>query len=156
MPEAMDLFQAGVEDRPGVRYQSTASFATPGTVRAWLASASSPWTVLSAILFQLIHRITAVRDERYPCAPPEAKAAQQLFDAYGEVPPIGANDGVVPLRSQLWGELLWVGKADHLDIVGHFDGPDGHNDWMASGTGFNLVGFESLMDRVADGMLATQ
>lgn len=155
MPEAMDLFQAGVEDRPGVYYQSVASFATPGTARAWLASATSPWSIVSAILFQLIHRITGVRDERYPCAPPEQQVAAKLFEACGEIPPIDANDGVVPLRSQLWGKLVWLGKADHLDVVGHFDGPVGHRDWMASGTGFNVVQFESLMDRVADGMLAT-
>ena len=42
-PEGMDLVLAGFLDRPGVRYQSTASMApTPG-VRSWLSTALHPW-----------------------------------------------------------------------------------------------------------------
>ena len=155
MPEAMDLFEAGVEDRPGVRYQSVASYVQPG-LRGWIECVRSPWAALSAVLFQVLHGITARQDFRYPCSPPEEQAAAQLFAACGEVPPSDANDGIVPLRSQLWGELCWLGRADHLDIVGHFAGPDGHNDWLASGAGFNSVSFEAAMDCMTEGMLGAQ
>jgi triacylglycerol lipase len=155
MPEAMDLFEAGIEDRPGVRYQSVASYAQPG-LRGWIESVRTPWAALSAVLFQVLHRITALQDPRYPCGPPEEQAAAQLFAACGELPPPDASDGVVPVRSQLWGELCWLGRADHLDIVGHFAGPDGHNDWLASGAGFNSVCFEAAMDCMTEGMLRAQ
>lgn len=154
MPEAMDLFQAGVENRPGVRYQCVASYAPLGSPRDWLAAARTPWSVLSAVIFQLMYRVTAEQDARYPCAPPSGRAEDALFAALGEIPPLDANDGVVPLRSQLWGEVAWTGKADHLDVVGHFPGPRDHNDWLTSGARFDLVRFETVMDRVFEGMQA--
>ena len=43
MPEAMDLFQAGVEDRPGVRYQCVATYAPESAVTDWIAALRSPW-----------------------------------------------------------------------------------------------------------------
>jgi len=156
MPEAMDLFQAGVEDRPGVRYQCVASYAPPTGARDWLAATRSPWAALSAAIFHLMYRVTAEQDARYPCAPPDGAADDALFSALGEIPASGANDGVVPLRSQIWGDVLWTGKADHLDVVGHFPGPGGHNDWLTSGARFDLVRFETVMDRVFEGMLAAQ
>jgi hypothetical protein len=121
-------------------------------VRDWLGALRSPWAMVSSVLFHLLYRVTAVGDERYPCAPPGG-GAEILRAMLGEVPPASANDGVVPLTSQLWGEAVWVGKGDHLDVVGHFPGPGGHNDWLASGARFGLARFETLVDRVFDGML---
>jgi hypothetical protein len=46
-----------------------------------------------------------------------------------------------------------VGKADHLDIVGHFPGPGQHNDWMASGARFDIVRFDAVMDRLFEGLM---
>lgn len=156
MPEAMDLFQAGVEDRPGVRYQCVASYAPRSRARDWVRALRSPWTAVSTVLFNLMYRVTAVQDERYPCGPPEDGADEILRRMLGEVPDRGVSDGVVPLRSQVWGDPVWIGLGDHLDVVGHFPGPGGHNDWLASGAGFDLVRFEAMMDRVVEGMLAAQ
>lgn len=155
MPEAMDLFLAGVEDRPGVRYQCVASYAQPSGVTDWVRAMRSPWSAVSAALFNLLFRVTAVQDERYPCGPPDG-AASILRRMLGEVPDNSVNDGVVPLSSMFWGEPVWVGMGDHLDVVGHFPGPGGHNDWMCSSARFDLVRFEGMMDRVVDGMLAAQ
>jgi triacylglycerol lipase len=156
MPEAMDLFQAGVEDRPGVRYQSVATFA-PGTGGTSLTSVlRSPWGALSSTIFTVLYNITGRHDERYPCAPSDGSAEKQVRALLGEAPPRSASDGIVPLYSQVWGELVWVGKADHLDIVGHFPGEGGHTDWLSSGARFNRVRFDVVMDRIASGMLVAE
>jgi triacylglycerol lipase len=155
-PEAMDLFQAGIEDRPGIRYQSVATYAPRNEVRDWLGALRSPWSAVSATIFTALYNFTARHDARYACAPSDGSAQRAVRALLGEQPPVTASDGVVPLYSQVWGELLWVGKADHLDVVGHFPGPGGHNDWLASGARFDKVRFETVMDRVADGMFAAE
>jgi triacylglycerol lipase len=155
MPEAMDLFQAGIEDRKGLHYQFVASYAPRAGVSDWLGALRSPWSVVSAGLFQALWTVTSQRHERYPCSPRDG-AVPVLTRALGYAPEDNANDGVVPLRSQVWGEPAWVGKGDHLDVVGHFPGPGGHVDWMKSGSGFDLVRFETMMDRVVEGMMASE
>jgi triacylglycerol lipase len=155
MPEAMDLFQAGVEDRPNVRYQFVASYAPRGGVRDWMASLRSPWAALSAVIFSSMSRVTAQYDDRYPCAPSDG-GAPVFARALGHVPERSANDGVVPLASQIWGEPVWIGQGDHLDIVGHFPGPGGHTDWLRSGSHFDLERFETVLDRVVEGMVSVE
>ena len=151
-PEAMDLFQAGVRNRPGLRYQYVASYVPPPRARDYLRFARSPWAAVSAALFRLVSGLTAVQDPRYPCAP-EGGVDAELQAELGELPPPGANDGVAPLRSQLWGTPVWVGKADHLDVVGHFRGRGGHRDWLCSGARFGRRSFEHMMDQIVEGML---
>jgi triacylglycerol lipase len=78
----------------------------------------------------------------------------------GEAPDLHANDGIVPIRSQLWGTLVWAGLGDHLDVLGHYhdDRPANgaelrHHDWLTSGSAFGHADFEALMAAVAEGML---
>jgi hypothetical protein len=171
MPEAMDLFIAGVEDRPGVVYRSTASMAPPPSARALLPEALHPWSAMSGTVFAAIHAITSNLDHRYPCAAPNAGRDNEavLARAFGRTPGARANDGVVPTRSQIWGNLVWAGYGDHLDVLGHFrdktpargagrvatreleDQPP-HVDWLYSGSAFGRTEFESLMDAVAEGL----
>jgi triacylglycerol lipase len=161
-PEAMDLFQAGVEDRKGVRYQSTASMAplpSPGNL---VRAIRHPWLGVSSALFTLIHTITASYDECYPCALREAPAPAEatIAKAFERTPGVRSNDGVVPLRSQIWGQLVWAGFADHLDVLGHYRGEDGqgdcpHVDWLASGSHFDDRQFDALMDAIAGGIVAS-
>ena len=163
MPEAMDLFQAGIEDRPGVHYQCVATYAPENNATDWLTALRSPWSVVSAAIFTALSKLTAHHDERYPCSPPENLAQKKVRALLGETPPITASDGIVPLYSQIWGELVWVGKADHLDIVGHFPGMSGkghtgplHTDWLSSGARFNRVRFDVVMDRIVGGMVVAE
>lgn len=123
-PEAMDLFQAGVEDRDGVFYQSTCAMAPPPTARK-LVSSLGPWSIVSSTIFTTLYGITSRFDDRYPCAAPEisAQAERLLRQTFGDFPTERANDGVVPTLSQVWGEVAWAGYADHLDVLGHFAGP---------------------------------
>lgn len=153
-PEAMDLFHAGLEDRPGVRYQCVASYSPRTEVKHWVSAIRSPWGAMSAAIFVALSNLTARQDPRYPCRPPEPGVEEKLAAVLGEVPPPDANDGVVPLTSQVWGELIWAGMGDHLDVVGHYPGRGGHTDWLASGARFNQHRFDAVVDRMVSGMLA--
>ena len=171
-PEAMDLFQAGIEDRPGVHYQCTVAMAPPPTTAKIARSFTSPWRALSTTLFTTLYGITSRYDERYPCAATDAgkDAEEVLRRSFDRSPGVRANDGVVPTRSQIWGNVAWAGMADHLDVLGHFPGaeapkpfwnwskpPPGadtrHVDWLRSGANFDERAFEKLMDALAAGML---
>ena len=153
MPESMDLFEAAVEDREGVRYQCVASYAPENAVTDWLGAMRSPWGPVSATIFTALYNITARHSEVYPCRAMGDELEERLQALLGESPPMAASDGVVPLRSQIRGDLVWIGKADHLDVVGHFPGQPEHTDWMQSGARFSRVRFDVMMDRIVDGML---
>jgi len=171
-PEAMDMMLAGFEDRPGVAYQSTASMSPFPSPRKWAGTLGHPWSSISLALFTALHTITARHDRRYPCAAMPRGAADtrawagdeteaKLVDAFGTSPDLRGNDGVVPIRSQLWGTLAWAGLGDHLDVLGHYhdETPEveverRHHDWLTSGSAFDDAHFEALMDAIASGMLA--
>jgi len=123
-PEAMDLFQAGIEDRPGVIYQCACAQAPPPTPTSFAKSFGGPWKAISSAIFTTMYGITARFDESYPCAAVEAGAdVDAIFEkAFGKAPGARANDGVVPILSQVWGRVVWAGYADHLDVLGHFPG----------------------------------
>ncbi len=158
-PESMDLFQAGVEDNDRVHYQCVASFApVPGVIH-WVKYIVRPWSSLSLPIFATLHRLTSLEHDRYPCAPPGTEADDKLRAFLSDPPPPLANDGVVPVRSQLWGKLVWAGQGDHLDVVGHFRDADRsglHVDWLSSGSGFDTARFQTMLDRVVDGMLQSE
>lgn len=168
-PESMDLVVASFADRPGVAYRCTASMAPTPKPRRWLATIGHPWQTISLSLFYALHRLTAGAHERYPCAAmrdakPWAGDASEahLASVMSVCVPVDANDGVVPIRSQLWGTLVWAGLGDHLDVLGHYRDdrePETtpaelrHVDWLTSGSNFSDADFAELMDAVAMGML---
>jgi hypothetical protein len=168
-PESMDLVVAGFEDRPGVAYQSTVSMSPSPKPRRWLETVGHPWRAVSLSLFYALHRLTALHDPRYPCAAMRDTAPWSgddnealLSRVFAGALPLDANDGVVPLRSQLWGRLVWAGFGDHLDVLGHYydkrepstiDAEHRHRDWLTSGSDFGDADLTALMDAVAAGML---
>lgn len=158
-PEAMDLFEAGVENNPKVLYQCTASYAPEPNLRHWSRAMLSPWRSMSAPIFSMLYRLTSLEHAMYPCSPgPSADEALAAF--LGEAPPPRASDGVVPVRSQIWGKLVWAGKADHLDVVGHFHDPQDlgkrHVDWLASGSDFDRRGFDRMLDAIVRGLIEAE
>jgi triacylglycerol lipase len=171
MPQAMELFATGIGDRPGVLYQSTASMAPPPSPRSILRALTRPRSALSEGTFALLYGITSRYDGRHPCAAPapdEAKDGERaLASSFGGAPDLRSNDGVVPIRSQVWGKLVWAGHGDHLDVLGHFrgrasagapgvdDAPPPHVDWLCSGSGFDRERFASLMDAIAGGLVSS-
>lgn len=165
-PEAMDLFQAGVEDRPGVVYQSTVSMTPQPSPGGWVRQLGHPWRALSGALFAMLHGFTGRHDPRYPCQAQRApdddtpwageRTEALVGRAFGAALDAHASDGVVPLRSQLWGTVVWAGLGDHLDVLGHYRASatdPGHSDWLTSGSAFDRPHFDALMDAVAAGML---
>lgn len=159
MPEAMDLFVAGIEDSPTIRYQCVATMAGGPTPRGALRALFRPWKVLSGTIFATLHGITSRMDDVYPCSAEKTdhEVEAMLREAFGHAPGGRSNDGVVPIRSQIWGKLVWTGKGDHLDVLGHFSGVlpgSSHKDWLTSGAGFDEARFETMCDRIAEGMLA--
>ncbi|PIE05498.1 MAG: hypothetical protein CSA75_04430, partial [Sorangium cellulosum] len=158
-PESMDLFQAGIEDNPQVHYQCVASFAPIPSVAHWAKSIVRPWRSLSLLIFATLHRLTSLENERYPCSPLGTEAEDKIGKFVPQLPSAVANDGVVPIRTQIWGNLVWAGLGDHLDVVGHFPGRGedcSHVDWLSSGSGFNVDRFEGMLDAIFEGMIQAE
>ena len=131
--------------------------------------ARAPGGAASAAIFSLLYGISARYDSRYPCSAPNTSedAEEMLGRVFARTPGVRENDGVVPLRSQLWGKLVWVGYGDHLDVLGHFrddkraatspgdDGGPPHVDWLFSASGFDRARFGSLVDAITPGLVSS-
>jgi triacylglycerol lipase len=121
-PAAMDMFDAATSDRPGVRYACVTATAAAPRVRTRTKLGPNPWKQATYALYAWLH---------------------------GRV---GDGDGIVPTASQRRGEVLFEAKGDHLDVIGHFDGPEHqppHTDWLNTGSKFERAQFEALWTEVA-------
>lgn len=147
-PEAMELFNASTQDRPGVRYGSVVSWArTPG-LGTTVAAGLDPYAQATHAIYGMMYRLSS----RMRPLVLEPEHARTLAAAYGELPPVGASDGMVPTLSQPWGEVIHATRADHLDVIGHYEDPASnppHFDWLCSGSGFDRARFLSLWSDVA-------
>ena len=153
-PGGIDLLNAATEDRPGVRYGSVVMRARKPGWSTMQAIGIDPYRQASHLLYRFLYGIAGDRFSRYPTPTPQQASA--LVDAYGEVPAPDQTDGIVPTRSQLWGQLVYAANGDHLDVCGHFHDPEHdppHYDWLATGTGFDRPTFESLWSSVTDFIL---
>jgi hypothetical protein len=150
MPESMDMFDAVVGAYPGIRCGSVIAGAKPRLLRGALQIGLDPYAQATHALFQAMHRLASEMDSRYL---PELDAAQlaRLRDGLGDETKPDDNDGIVPVCSQIWGEIIHVAQADHFDVIGHFADPKHnppHYDWLASNSGFDRTRFEQLWDAV--------
>jgi len=153
-PAGMELFNASTHDRPGVRFGCVATRARPPGLATLGRAGLSPYAQATHALFAVLYRFAAgsPRDHRPRIT---VEHAAVLRRAYGRVPDLDANDGVVPTLSQIWGDPVDAVWADHHDVIGHFHHPTHvppHFDWVASGTGFDRHRFEALWRNVADYM----
>lgn len=154
-PESMDIFNAGVEDHPEVRYGSVVTRMPPPAPVKVAAGVMSPAGALSAAFFTTLYLGASKASKVYPSPRPAPDIDEYLQQRIGEPIEESFNDGLVPTWSQVWGEVIWAGTADHLDILGHFSGEkdSGHTDWQVSGAGFDEAGFDDAMDAIADFLL---
>jgi len=151
-PESMDIFNAGVEDNPNVRYGSVvARMPPPGPVRL-LKNLRSPINALSAAVFSTLYVGAGRTSKVYPPPGPVPEVREYLEQKLGHEIDNTLNDGLVPTTSMIWGDVLWAGTADHLDVLGHFHGDrdSSHTDWLVSGAGFREDDFDEVMDALAE------
>jgi len=119
-PESVDLFNAAVVNRPGVRYVSHVSAAPPPFSRVSWRDFHSLYDPLAMALYALVHSVASKEHRSYPYPSP---VGQQRAEIDARLPfPVDAttNDGIVPSLSQVWGELGEVVEGDHLDVVGQY------------------------------------
>ena len=151
-PESMDIFNAGVEDNPNVRYGSVVTrMPPPGPVRL-LKNLRSPIDALSAAVFSTLYVGAGRTSKVYPPPGPAPEVREYLEQKLGHEIDNTLNDGLVPTTSMIWGDVLWAGTADHLDVLGHFHGDrdSSHTDWLVSGAGFREDDFDEVMDALAE------
>jgi hypothetical protein len=149
-PEAMEVFNASVLPRPGVRYGAVVANAAPPSLCSTIAVGLDPAAQVTRAFYGVLYRLAAATPRHLsPRLVPEVACV--LRHAYRATPSAGANDGIVPTRSQAWGRVLHAAIADHLDVIGHFrdaslDPP--HVDWLVTGSGFDRARFEALWSDV--------
>jgi triacylglycerol lipase len=155
--EGMDVADALLIDRPGVRYGSIIT----GTRKPGYVVHTRDALLLTATLFYWVAWLLASRkNPNYPYT----EQFQELLSCYEadrrDDLPVGelsidehTSDGVVPTLSQAYGTILGVFASDHLDCVGHFPHKQGDDDvpgWVRSGANFDPKRFDLLWGRVGN------
>ncbi len=144
-PAGMQVFNASTHDRPAIRYGCVVTRGRPFGIRSALAAGLDGYAHATHVLYIALSRMASGSPRDHGPTLDSAQAAV-LRRAYGRIPDLRANDGIVPTLSQVWGEVITAVWADHHDVIGHFDGPTHvppHFDWVASGTGFDRRHFEA-------------
>ncbi len=151
MPDSLDLFNATTADPDGIAYGSVITHGRKPNLRSALVHAYDPYAQGLHLLYCLLWLLTSASDERYlPALTPTQREA--LLAGFGGMPKLEDNDGMSPTLSQVWGEVIHVTRADHLDVMGQY-GAEGrigiHADWLPSGSGFDGTSFRALWQSVA-------
>jgi hypothetical protein len=104
-------------------------------------------------MFSTLYQFAGQRPRIYPYAKPRPRELELMRAGIEHDIDDGISDGIVPTLSMLWGELLWAGEADHLDVIGHFhDERDKseHTDWITSGSRFGSQRFGAMLDAIVE------
>ena len=134
-----------------MRYGCVVTRARPPGVASVVAAGLDPSAQASHALYRVLYGLAARATPTQRDILTHAQV-QALRRFYGKLPSPSANDGVVPTRSQVWGDVIDVVRADHLDVIGHFHDPTHvppHFDWLSTGSGFDRAGFASVWAAVA-------
>jgi triacylglycerol esterase/lipase EstA (alpha/beta hydrolase family) len=150
-PDGLDLFNSASEDRPGVRYASVITRAKPPSAFGAIRIGLDPIAQITHALYHALYRLTADMPSQR-LGPLTDAHVESLVSGYGKVPAPAANDGMVPTRSQIWGDIIHIARADHLDVMGYYGDKDGgpsHVDWLVTRSGFDRTRFRALWGAVA-------
>lgn len=149
-PGSIDLFNASTTDRADVDYGCVVTRASGVSLKATLGLKLDVYAHASHTVFRILQGLTARNGHYFDLHSGQQSALEEV---YGDIPGCHSNDGVVPTLAQLWGELIHVARADHLDVCGHFRDPDHdppHVDWFISGSRFRRPQFDALWSDVVD------
>lgn len=150
-PAGMQEVVRRTSQRPGVRYGAVVLQASqPPLVPRPMHAAPAALAHLG--LHRLLNGLAGRWDPAIVPPAPTPAVREALRRAFGEAPPLGANDVIVPTRSQVRGEVIHAVRADHLDALGWFRDPSRdppHVDWIRTGSRFDRHDFEALWGRVA-------
>jgi pimeloyl-ACP methyl ester carboxylesterase len=148
-PAGCDLLNACTAD-PNLRYGSVVARARRATWTLFFKSMLHLYSQIVYPIYAVLRFIAARGESKLIPVPAESqRAALERF--FGDLPDASDSDGIVPTRSQLWGELVHATRADHLDVVGLYGPPDpdaGAADWIPSYSGFDRASFEALWEDV--------
>ncbi len=156
-PEAMDIFNIGITNASGVRYGSIVNASPAPKTRTFAAQLRHPLDALSAPIYATIYGVTASEHAKYKAPVASALTRERFLERMPFEVTGRANDGVVPALSMVWGDVIWAGPGDHLDVIGHFYGGSAardHVDWISSGAKYGLPEFDSQMDAMARHVLS--
>ncbi len=156
-PSAIDVFNAGAAPRVGVRYGCVVCAAPKPTWRTQASLPKRPTVQAGYLVYRWL--TSAMQDEKLQEIDWHHDQKAVLESAFGQLPEFYWSDAIVPTLSQIYGEVLWAGHGDHLDVIGHFDGPDlepPHTDWLMTGAGFSGSDFEKLWSAVVEFVAGTR
>ncbi|WP_224371264.1 hypothetical protein [Hyalangium versicolor] len=149
-PAGVEAFNRDTPDQEGVRYASIVTGAPPPTLlrRMSLRLLLSPDSFLYGI-FSSLYVLSAPLSTTLEIPERTEEQNQLLQEVLGKTFEAW-SDGIVPSRSQVWGQLIHAVPADHLDVMGHFDQPEQYISWLKSGSSFQESHFHALWERVLD------
>ncbi len=158
-PAGCDLLNACTLDPP-LAYGSVISCAAPPRLRVLLRFVVNLYAQFMYPLYWLLHRLSREKDDGLR-RQLTANQLATLDRGLGRPASAQDSDGVVPVLSQVWGQVVHVAFGDHLDVVGQYGargaeiaGVGGNNtwggDWIPSASGFDAVAFEALWSDVAE------
>jgi len=148
-PAGCDLLNACTAD-PSIAYASVIARASPPSFRHARQSLRDLYAQLMFPVFAFFYRL-ARRDSLFE-GPLSLAQTADLERLGAAVPTRRESDGLVPTLSQIWGGVLHVADADHLDVVGGYgvsEAAAATGDWIPSFSGFGAVQFRDLWASVA-------
>ncbi|RYZ43332.1 MAG: triacylglycerol lipase [Myxococcaceae bacterium] len=145
-PASVQAFNANTADREGVRYGCVVTGAPPPTLALRLLLSSD---ALLYGIFSFLYGKSAPLSRELQIPERTAAQTQALQDVLGRRFE-SRSDGIVPSRAQVWGQVLHVASADHMDLMGHFDQPPEYISWLKSGSHFQEEQFQAVWERVID------
>lgn len=150
-PESMELMDALATPSEGVRVGSVISCSPRPTMGRQARYGLNPTWHAMYLLYRGLHLLSSTTPKRF-AQRPSAEVVTKLERGLGWRVDHTDSDGMVPVLSQLWGELVHVARADHLDVMGHFHGPGlhpKHVDWLRTGSNFGEQQFRNMIAAVA-------
>ena len=154
-PEGMDVVNALATQRSGIRCGCVVSQARPPSYKGNLRMGINPTHQAMYGVYRGLYQLASTLPDRFlPEPSPSPRAA--LVEAFGSFPTPETNDAMVPVLSQVWGDVVHAAWADHLDVIGHLDDRDHtpiHVDWMRSARSFRRPHFERMWDSVMEYMI---